>query len=130
MLQRRIVLFGLGRACIAAAIGVGSRSWAQRPTQPIARPRPPRPLMPGRFRPEAAVAAGPLPGVYVVDAVDTKADTLRLRDDSGRIGVVHVNADLFDLDSLKPGDEVEADFLVPDPGSTRLEAAGLWKVQR
>ena len=86
--------------------------------------------MPGRFNPGAGVASGPLPGVYSVDAVDTKADTLRLRDDGGRVGVLHVNGDLFDLETLKPGDEVEVDFLVPDPGSTRLEAAGLWKVQR
>ena len=86
--------------------------------------------MPGRFNPSGGVASGPLPGVYVVVAVDTRAETLQLRDESGRTGIVHVNADMFDLESLKPGDEVEVDFLVPEPGSTKLEAGGLWKVQR
>jgi hypothetical protein len=86
--------------------------------------------MPGRFSQGPGAAAGPLPGVYGVDAVDPAAGTLRLRDDNDRIGVLHVKEDLFDLDTLKPGDEVEVDFLVPDPGSSRLEAAGLWKVQR
>ena len=86
--------------------------------------------MPGRFNPGGGVASGPLPGVYVVVGVDTKAATLQLRDEGGRIALVHVNEDMFDLASLKPGDEVEVDFLVPDPGSARLEAGGLWKVQR
>jgi len=71
-----------------------------------------------------------MPGVFVVVAVDAQAETLRLRDEGGRTGIVHVNADMFDLESLKPGDEVEVDFLVPGHGSTRLEAGGLWKVQR
>jgi len=134
MLQRRTFLSGLGCAGIGAvAIGIAASVWAQRPAQPIARPprqRPDRPLMPGRFNPSGGVASGPLPGVYVVVAVDTRAETLQLRDESGRTGIVHVNADMFDLESLKPGDEVEVDFLVPEPGSTKLEAGGLWKVQR
>lgn len=108
--------------------------WGQRPAQPIARPpgpRPDRPLVPGRFNPDTGgVAAGPLPGAFTVVAVDTQASTLQLRDDSGRRGTVHVDQDLFDLESLKPGDRVEVDFLVPGPGATKLEAGGIWKVQR
>src|SRR5262245_47678284 len=123
----------MGRLAIGSA-GYGalaSQAWAQRPSQPIARPprqRPDRPLVPGRFNPDSTggVPAGPLPGVFSVLAVDAKADTLRLRDDGGRTGVVHVDPDLFDIESLKGGDQVEVDFLVPGPGSTRLEAAGLW----
>ncbi|MET0542637.1 MAG: hypothetical protein ABWZ88_12860 [Variovorax sp.] len=134
MLHRRTFVSRLGCAGIAAAaIGTAASAWAQRPAQPIARPprpRPGRPLMPGRFNPDAGVASGPLSGVYVVVDVDTKAETLRLRDEGGRTGIVHVNEDMFDLESLKPGDEVEVDFMVPDPGDTRLEAGGLWKVQR
>jgi len=68
--------------------------------------------------------------MFTVVAVDADAGTLRLRDDGGRSGVVHVDPDLFDLDSLKPGDQVEVDFLAPGPGSTQLEAGGIWKVQR
>lgn len=43
---------------------------------------------------------------------------------------MHVSERTFDLGSLKAGDEVEVDFLVPEPGSTKLEAGALWKVQR
>jgi len=54
---------------------------------------------------------------------------VQLRDDSGRIGLVHVTSDRFDLATVKAGDEVEVDFLVPDTGSTKFEAGGMWKVQ-
>jgi len=125
MLKRRTFTSGLAAGALCATSAL-----AQRPTNPIARPIRPRldrPLVAGRFDP---VAGGALPGVYVVVAVDARAETLTLRDEGGRTGVVHVNDDLFDIDTLKPGDEVEVDFLVPQPGSTRLEAGGIWKVQR
>jgi hypothetical protein len=130
MLQRRAFVSGLGRAGIAAAaLWIASNAHGQRPTHPIARP-PGQRLAPGRFDPEGGVASGALPGVYVVVGVDGKADTLQLRDEGGRARVVHVNDHVLDLDSLKPGDEVEVDFLVPAAGSTRLEAGNIWKVQR
>ena len=88
------------------------------------------PLIPGRFDPGGGVASGARPGVYVVVAVDARTDTLQLRDEGGRTDVVHVSDRVSDLDSLKPGDEVEVDFLVPEAGSTRLEAGSIWKVQR
>ena len=134
MVQRRIFLSELSRAGIAvAAVGLVSSVRAQRPAQPIARPpglRPGGTPLPGRFDPGIGVASGALPGVYVVVGVDAKAETLQLRDEGGRTAVVHVNDDLFELESLKPGDEVEVDFLVPHAGSSRLEAAAVWKVQR
>jgi hypothetical protein len=121
MLQRRAFVSGLARAGIAAAaLWIASNAHGQRPTHPIARP-PGQRLAPGRFDPEGGVASGALPGVYVVVGVDGKA---------GRARVVHVNDHVLDLDSLKPGDEVEVDFLVPAAGSTRLEAGNIWKVQR
>lgn len=123
MLQRRTFVTGLGLAGIAAC------AWAQRPAHPIARPPRPGRQVPGRFN-TGGVASGALPGLYVVVGVDAKAPGLQLRDDSGRTGLVYVNEDLFDLETLKAGDEVEVDFLVPEPGSTRLEAGGVWKVQR
>ena len=134
MQRRRTVLSSLGRLGIGF-VGMSAMTadaWAQRPARPIARPpRPDRPLVPGRFNPDTGgIAAGPLPGVFTVVAVDTQGDTLQLRDDSGRSGKVHVDPDLFDLESLKPGDQVEVDFLVPEPGATRLEAGGIWKVTR
>lgn len=128
MLQRRPFLAGCVLAATAMVLSTTVR--AQRPAHPIVRPRPPRPLGPGRFQATDGVATGPLPGLFVVVAVDPRASTLQLRDESGRSGTVHVNEDMFDLASLKPGDEVEVDFMVPDPGSTKLEAGGLWKVQR
>jgi len=133
-MQRRSVLYGLTGAAIGAvATTLGSGARAQRPAHPIARPpgqRPNRPLTPGRFAPADGVASGPQPGVFVVVAVDAQDETLQLRDATGRTGVVHVDADMFDLESLSPGDEVEVDFVVRAPGNTKLEAGGLWKVQR
>lgn len=134
MLHRRIFLSWLGPAAIGAGIiGVASDVWAQRPAQPIARPpggRPGRPLVRGRFGSNGGVASGTLPGVYTIVEVDMRAATLQLRDEDGRTGTVHVNPDMFDLESLKPGDEVDVDFLVQGPDSTKLEAGSIWKVQR
>ena len=133
-MQRRTFLSRVAHAGLAAlALGSASGARAQRPAHPIAGPpgqRPNRPLVPGRFSPDDGIARGPQPGVFVVAAVDLQDETLRLRDSTGRTGIVHVNADMFDLESVEPGDEVEVDFIVPQPGSTRLEAGGLWKVQR
>ena len=134
MLQRRTFVSGLGSLGIAAAgLWMLSTARAQRPAQPIARPpgmRPGGPLGAGRFEQEGGVGSGALPGLYVVVGVDAAADTLQLRDESGRTGVVHVNDHVFDLDTLKAGDEVEVDFRVREAGSTRFEAGGIWKVQR
>ncbi len=134
MPQRRAFVSGLASTIVGAVLIViapGAR--AQRPAQPIARPPGQRlagALVAGRFDATGGVATGALPGVYVVVAVDTRSDTLQLRDETGRAGVVHVKEHTFELESLKAGDEVEVDFVVPEPGSTRLEAGGLWKVQR
>lgn len=129
MLQRRNFVVGLVRAALGAGAASGAR--AQRPMHPIARP----PgvgsgLVLGRFDGNAGVATGASPGIYVVVSVDTQADTLRLSDAEGRTALVYVNGRAFDLTPLRPGDEVQVDFLIPEPGSTRLEAGGLWKVTR
>lgn len=133
MLQRRNFLSGLATASFGGAtLGLAFSALGQRPAHPIALPpgqRAGRALIAGRFH-DGGVASGALPGVYVVVAVDTQADTLQLRDESGRTGAVRVAADRYDIAQLKPGDEVEVDFLVPQPGSTALEAGALWKVQR
>ena len=134
MLQRRNFLSGLGTAALAAVVlGIVPGARAQRPSNPIARPPGQRlagALVAGRFDASGGVAKGASPGVYAVVAVDTQAEALQLRDGDGRTALVYVNGDSFDLDSVKPGDEVEVDFLVPEPGRTRLEAGGVWKVQR
>jgi hypothetical protein len=107
---------------------------AQRPAHPIARPRPPRPDQlpaPGRIYwvDGAGVAQAPAPGLFTVVAVDTRANTVQLLDDGGRSGTVLVDRDIFDLGALQAGDQVEVDFLVPDPGSSVIAAAALWKVE-
>ena len=133
MQSRRAVLSTLGQAVLGGAWlgGLITEALAQRPAHPIARPpRPNRPLAPGRFRATGGVPWGPLPGGFAVEAIDSKGQSVRLRDDGGRVGTVHVDPDLFDLESLKAGDQVEVDFVVPEAGSTKYEAAGVWKVQR
>ena len=136
MQHRRAVLCRLGRVAVGvAALGLfAAESMAQRPARPIARPpaRPDRPLVPGRFPAGDAggVPSGPRPGTFAVVAIDPRENTLRLRDDGGRVATVHVDPDLFDLESVKAGDQVEVDFLVPAAGSTKFEAGGVWKVQR
>jgi hypothetical protein len=107
---------------------------AQRPANPIARPRPPRPdrpPAPGRIYwvDGGGVAQAPAPGLFTVVAVDTRANTVQLRDDGGRSGTVLVDPQIFDLGALQAGDQVEVDFLVPDPGSSVIAAAALWKVE-
>ena len=133
MLKRRSFLSGAPAAAVAAALAAcASGARAQRPAQPIARPpgRLAGALVAGRFESSGGGGSGASPGVYAVVSVDTRADLLQLRDADGRTGSVHVNDHTFDLASLKPGDEVEVDFAVPDPGSTVLQAGGIWKVQR
>ena len=133
-MKRRTLLSRMGCLCVGATglAALSRHARAQRPARPIARPpRPDRPLVPGRFHPSSGgVASGPLPGLFTVVKVDTRAGTIQLRDDGGRSGTVHVDEDMIDLDALKAGDLVEVDFFVPDPGSNRLQAAGIWPVQR
>jgi hypothetical protein len=136
MQRRRPFLSVLCRLGVAALVpaALAADVWAQRPTNPIARPplQPPnRPWLPGRFGADGGgTGSGQLPGIFTVVAVHASAHNVRLRDETGRNGVVHVQPHLFDLASLHPGDQVEVDFLVAGPGSTKLEAGGMWKVER
>lgn len=133
---RRTLLYRLGGLCAVASglAGAVGDAHARRPARPIARPpgqRPERPLLPGRFGGgTGGVAGGPAPGLFTVVAVDTRDNTMQLRDDDGRSGTVHVEPEVFDLSSLKAGDLVEVDFVVPEAGSSQFEAAGVWPVQR
>ena len=112
-----------------AALAVDT--WAQRPSNPIVRPPPNRPWLPGRFGADSGgVGSGQLPGIFTVVAVHANAHNVQLRDEGGRTDLVHVKPHLFDLASLRPGDQVEVDFLSPEHGHTKLEAGGMWKVER
>ena len=135
-MRRRDVLADWARAGFGiVTLGLlAPASLAQRPAHPINRPRPPRPdrpAVPGRFYPEAAgaVAAAPQAGMFTVQAVNARANTVQLRDDGGRSAEVYVEPGFFDLGTLQAGDQVEVDFFVPEAGDERLEAAGIWKLE-
>lgn len=104
---------------------------AQRPAGPGYRPlpgRPGRPLQPGRFY--GGMNYGAAPGVFTVSAVNTRDSLLQLRDQDARTAEVYVSPRLFDLATLRVGDEVTVDFFVPDDNADRLEAASIDKVER
>ena len=42
---------------------------------------------------------------------------------------VHVGEGIYDISKLKPGEQVQVNFLVPDGLSTKLSAAGIWPVK-
>ncbi len=69
----------------------------------------------------------PKPAVYVVVAVDAEARTLHLRRVAdGRTGRVAVAAEVYDVSTLKPGDKIRVDFVVPDAANKSLRAASVW----
>jgi hypothetical protein len=71
----------------------------------------------------------PAAGVFKVDAVDTRENILRLSDGDGRSADVYVSPRMFDLSTLKPGDQVAVDFFVPGDNEDRIEAASVYKLE-
>jgi hypothetical protein len=98
---------------------------AQRPPR-VGRPG--QPLRPGRFY-ESGMNYAPAAGVFKVDKVDTRENILRLSDGDGRSADVYVNPRMFDLSTLKPGDQVAVDFFVPGDNDDRIEAASIFKLE-
>ena len=69
----------------------------------------------------------PKPAVYVVISVNPEARTVQLRRPSdGRTGNVAVDAQVFDVSTLKPGDKIRVDFIAPDATNKQLRAASVW----
>ena len=132
-MKRRTALIEILGTLGVLALAAPAISIAQRPAQPIRRPRPPGrpdlPLAPGRL-PQTSVAgaAAPGAGVFKVSAVRARDNIVRLRDADGRSADVYVDSDVFDLSTLEEGDEVAVDFFVPEDGDDRLEAASMWKL--
>lgn len=128
--NRRMALSAVAMGALAL-LAAAPAARAQRPAQPIYRPGwSGRPLQPGRLQPYAgAGVAGPAPGTFTVVSINRSQSLLRLRDDGGRTADVYVRPDLYDLATLRPGDEVAVDFLVPDEGETRLAAGAIFKVE-
>jgi hypothetical protein len=91
---------------------------AQRPSQPGSRPG-----RPGRFY--GGVNYGAAPGVFTVAAVNTRDSLLQLRDEDSRMAEVYISPRLFDVATLKVGDQVVVDFFVQGDNDDRLEAASI-----
>lgn len=132
-MKRRAVLSGLATLPLLplALAAASADALAQRVSAPGYRPvpgRPGRPLSPGRF--SAGSAYGAAPGVFTVAAVNSRDGLLRLRDADGNTAEVYVSPRMFDLDTLRVGDEVTVDFFVGDDNDDRLEAASIFKVER
>jgi hypothetical protein len=68
----------------------------------------------------------PRPAVYAVLSVDADAGTVQLRAADGRTGNVYVDEAVFDVSTLKPGDKIRVDFVVPDETNKGLRAASVW----
>lgn len=119
-MNRRTFLALLGPL---AALAGGVR--AQRPPR---LGRPGQPLRPGRFY-ESGMNYAPAAGVFKVEKVDTRENILRLSDGDGRSADVYVNPRMFDLSTLKPGDQVAVDFFVPGDNDDRIEAASIFKLE-
>ena len=69
----------------------------------------------------------PRPAVYSVVSVDVDARLVRLRASDGRTGDVYVADEVFDVSTLKSGDKVRVDFLMPnDAANEQLRAASVW----
>jgi hypothetical protein len=113
-----------------ASFLAATHSLAQRPANPIVRPRPPRPdgpLIPGRFpRESTGGTSGQAPGVFIVRDVSDRNNTLRLSDADGRTEDVLVDPDVYDITTLKSGDEVMVDFFVEQDSKAPLRAASVW----
>jgi hypothetical protein len=124
----RLVKLALTPLTLAASMG---GALAQRTSTPSYRPLPGRPgrsLRPGGFY--GGMNYGPAPGVFIVNAVNTRDSLLRLRDEDGRTADVYVSPRLLDLAMLQAGDEVAVEFFVPDDKDDRLEAASIGKLER
>ena len=132
-MKRRTALIEIAGTLGVMTLAAPAIAIAQRPAQPTRRPRPPGrpdlPLLPGRL-PQTSAAGGPVPGagVFAVSAVRARDNIVHLRDADGRSADVYVDSDVVDLSTLEEGDEVAVDFLVPEEGNNRLEAASMWKL--
>ena len=68
----------------------------------------------------------PRPAVYAVISVDPDERTVQLRAADGRTGTVFVAEEVFHVSTLKPGDKIRVDFVVPDETNKGLRAASVW----
>jgi hypothetical protein len=83
----------------------------------------------GRRMQGGGINYAPQPDVYSVISVDSYARTVQMRAADGRTGDVYVAEGVYDLSTLKAGDKIRVDFVVPDAMNSRLSAASVWPVK-
>ena len=71
----------------------------------------------------------PVPAVYDVVSLNRGARMVRLRAADGRTGDVFFPEGVFDLSTLKSGDQIRVDFVKPDKADKGLKAASAWPVK-
>ena len=71
----------------------------------------------------------PVPAVYDVVSLNREARMVRLRAADGRTGDVFFPSGVFDLATLKAGDQIRVDFVAPDKAKQGLTAASVWPVK-
>ena len=71
----------------------------------------------------------PRPAVYAVVSLNPDARMVRLRAADGRTGDVFFPEGVFDLSTLKAGDQIRVDFVAPDKAKKGLTAASAWPVK-
>lgn len=71
----------------------------------------------------------PAPAVYAVISINKDARMVRLRAADGRTGDVFFPEGVFDLSTLKSGDQIRVDFVKPEKGDKGLKAASAWAVK-
>ena len=68
-------------------------------------------------------------GVFKVVSVDSYSRTVQMQGAPGTIDV-YVGEGIYSLSKLKPGDQIQVNFLVPDGKSNKISAAGIWPVKQ
>lgn len=81
-----------------------------------------------RNQPNGGVANPVANGVFKVVSVDSYARTVKMEGAAGTIDV-YVGEGVYGISKLKPGDQIQVNFLVPDGLSNKLSAAGIWPVK-
>ena len=69
------------------------------------------------------------PVLYFVVWINADLRNVRLRAADGHTSDVFVPGDVFDVSTLKAGDQVQVDFTVPGKSKNGLSAAGIWPVK-
>jgi hypothetical protein len=83
----------------------------------------------GRRMQGGGINYAPQPDVYSVVSIDSYARTVRMRAADGRTGDVYIAEGVYDLSTLKEGDKIRVDFVVPDAMNSKLSAASVWAVK-